>query len=112
MNYYKEKLVRKLEGLHQELKCDDADKSILNLVLKTKDYIREIPVTYDRETVVKAIACYGCKKCTEDFDMNRKRCAKRYEDADIFYGLQILDEHDEDVISENFYDFEVIEEED
>lgn len=98
MNYYKEELVSELKSLHQELICDDADESVRGLVLKAKEYIEETPVTYDRATVVQALACYGCQKCTEDFDTKRKRCAERYADAEMFYSLQVLDEHDEDVM--------------
>ncbi len=98
MNNYKEQLISELDSLYQEMICDDADESLRSLVMKTKKYIEKTPVTYDRETVVRAIACYGCQKCTEDFDMKRKRCAERCADADMFYGNQILDEHDEDVM--------------
>lgn len=98
MNYCKENLVKRLDSLHQELICDDADKSIVGLILEAKEYIADTPATYDKATVVQALACYGCRKCSEDFDAKRKRCADRYIDAELFYEHQVLDEHDEDVM--------------
>lgn len=100
MNYCKEKLVSGLTSLIDELQCDDACREHISLLVEAREYIRELPVIYDKETVIKLIACYRCQKCSEDFDMNKKRCAERYMDASIMFEQNILDEHDEFIMNE------------
>lgn len=100
MNYCKENLVSNLTSLIEELRCDGADREHISLLTDARDYIRELPVIYDKETVIQVIACYRCQKCSEDFDMKKKRCAKHYMDASIMFEQSILDEHDEFIMEE------------
>lgn len=49
MNYCKEKLVSGLTSLIDELQCDDACREHISLLVEARDYIRELPVIYDKE---------------------------------------------------------------
>ena len=100
MNYYKESLIDELCCLCDELICDDADSETINIISKAKDYISEMPVIYDRDTVIKAIACHACQGCDIDFNINRRKCKEQYNLADMMFENSILDEHDEYVLDE------------
>ena len=98
MNKMKEMILAGLNKLHEKGGVlNDSDKLTVAFAIA---HIEATPVTYDKNTVVTALACYGCPKnasCTKEFDRLDSGCRKEYEDAEFFYELQILDEHDEDL---------------
>ena len=106
MNYIKQDLLERLLGLQDELLSEDAvcKSGLWKIIEDTVRYIQNMPCTYDKKTVVQAIACHACQKCTKDFDIKRKRCKKQYEDAEFLYEQMILDEHDEEDAEKTFDD--------
>ena len=101
MNKTKENLLERLRSLRTELWAEESEDYRVALLTDTINYIEATPCTFDKNTVVQALACYRCQRCDEDFDFKEYSCRLNYSEAEMFYTHSILDEHDDDTNNEH-----------